>query len=401
MSKNFKPLYTQVAEQLATQLRAGTSPLQKPIKDDGTAAFLKPVNPFTGKGYSALNALNLGLKGFPDPRFMSLKDANYHNFVIKADEKGTLINFKKTSDIEAVRDASGNKMKDGEGNTQTRKIEYEKPKKASPFLFNATQMKEFPPLEEFLQKRSAADNRTVSEKAEKIIADSGAVIIHGGNEAYYDKMRDAIFLPEKENFPNEKEYYQAAFHQLAHWTGHESRLNRPMDGKFGSMEYGREELRAALASMLIGAETGIGNNFPHHAAYSNGWAKQLNDKPYEMSAIARDAQKSVSILLGYGQKREEKKSTAQSSTLTKGEVIPYNKTNYTITDKKSKTVTIQKEDTGDTFKVKPSDKLYKNLVEARNNPQSLDQDRGQTNGPSQQKEPEMALEETHSYKVGR
>lgn len=66
MSKNFKPLYTQVAEGLAAQLKAGTSPLQKPVRENGLPAFIKPVNPFSGKGYSALNALNLNMKGYDD-----------------------------------------------------------------------------------------------------------------------------------------------------------------------------------------------------------------------------------------------------------------------------------------------------------------------------------------------
>lgn len=405
MSKNFKPLYTQVAEQLAAGLKAGTSPLQKPVRDDGTAAFIKPVNPFTGKGYSALNALNLGLKGLDDPRWMSLKDASFHQFQVKAGEKGTLISFPKRSDIEAVRDASGEKLKDGEGKTQTRTVEYEKTQKANSFLFNAAQMKEFPPLAEFQEKQAAAETQSPVEKAEKIIADSGATIIHGGSEAYYDKQRDAIFMPEKDVFESDTKYYQTAIHQLVHWSGHESRLNRPMDGKFGSIDYGKEELRAAIASMLIGAETGIGHSFPHHNAYSGSWAKNLKDKPYEMSRIASDAQKAVSLLLGFGQKREQKKTQGQLTTLDKGEAIAYNNTTYNVIGKKGKSLTVEKEDTGEKFKVKPDDKLYANLVEARNNPQAQkqQQDQGQNHGRNEQEdqEPEMALENERTYKIGR
>jgi len=397
MSKNFKPLYAIVAEQLATQLKAGTSPLQDPWKGDGRPSFVKPVNPLTGKSYSALNALNLALKGYDDPRWMSLKDASYKKFQVKTGEKGTLISFPKKSDIEAIRDASGEKIKDEQGNTQTRTLEFEKAKKASSFLFNASQMKEFPPLAEFEQQQKAAEKMSPVEKAEKIIADSGATIIHGGNEAYFDKVRDAIFLPEKDMFKSETQYLKISIHQLVHWTGHESRLNRPMEGKFGSVEFGKEELKASIASMLIGAEIGLNHFFPHHAAYSGAWAKDLKDKPYEMAGIARDAQKAVSLLLGYGQKREQKQAETQSKTLDKGDSIAYNNTTYNVLAKKGNTLTVQKEDSGEKFKVKPADKLYENLVEARNNPPALSQKQEQ----EQQPENDMAVEHEQTHKIGR
>ena len=398
MSTKPKPLYAQVAEELATQLKAGTSPLQKPVKDNGQPAFIKPVNPFSGKGYSALNALNLALKGLDDPRWMTLKDANFNKFAVKPSEKGTLINFPKTSDIEAVRNASGEKIKDGEGKTQTRTIEFEKPQRAQYHLFNATQMKEFPPLEDFLQKVAVAETLSPVQKAEKVIADSGAVIIHGGDQAYYDKDRDAIFMPEKEQFENETKYLQAAIHQLAHWTGHESRQNRPMEGKFGSLDYGREELRAAVTAMLIGAETGIGNHFPHHAAYSSGWAKTLSDRPFEISRVASDAQKATSLLMGFGRQAEQKMTTAQSQTLNKGDAIPHAGTTYQITSVKGKTVNITKEDTGEKFKAKPEDNIYRHLVEARNNPQTRQQN---TTQELHAQEPEIAAGNEQTYKIGR
>ena len=399
MSNNFKPVYTQVAEQLATQLKAGTSPLQKPVKADGSPTFIKPENPFTGKGYSALNALNLGLKGYESPYFMSFKDANFNKLKIKPGETGTNISFYKKADIEAIRDAEGGKIKNDKGETQTRTVEFDTAQKNSSSLFNATQMKPSPELDALLAREPAAHELTPPERVWKMIEDSGATIIHGGNEAYYDKARDAIFLPEPSTFGSEQKYLQTAVHQLVHWTGHESRLNRPMDGKFGSLEYGKEELTAAVGSMLIGAETGIGHNFPHHQAYSSGWAKNLQDRPYEMSGVAKDAQKAMSMLMGFGQKIEQKKTETQNMTLNKGESIAYNGTNYNVVGKKKDTVTIQKEDTGEKFKASPTDKVYENLVEARNNPLAQQQKQGQEQQPEQ--EPELAAENEQTHKIGR
>ena len=350
MSKQFKPLYVQVADKLAAQFKEGTSAFQKPVKDNGMPAFIAPINPVTGKGYSALNALNLSLKGHDDPRWLSAKDAGYAGYLVKEGSKGTLINFPKNSEIVAMRTPDGEKIIGEDGQTQTKTVEFEKTQNGKAFLFNATQIDDMPPLDEFLAKQHEAQPLLPNERAEKMIADSGAVIIHGGPEAYYDQKKDEIHLPEKEAFANETRYYQAAIHQLAHWTGHESRLNRPMQGRFGSIEYGREELRAAIASMLIGGELKTGHSFGNHAAYTGNWAKTLKDQPFEITRAANDAQKIARMLLTIGQKREVKQSAAPSTTLSKGEEIAYNNTTYKVLEKKGKTLDVVKEDTGENLK---------------------------------------------------
>jgi len=407
MSKNFKPLFEQVAVKLAAELKEGTSALQKPLKDNGIPAFIKPVNPFSGKGYSVLNALNLHLQKYDDPRWASANEAGYHKHPVQKGEKGTLINFPKKSDIEAIRAADGGKIKDDAGKTQTRTVEFDKPQKGVGFLFNVAQLKDFPPLGDFLEKQNAAEKLSPNERAEKLIADSGAVIIHGGEQAYYDKQRDAIFMPEKEQFENETKYYQAAIHQLAHWSGHESRQIRSMEGKFGSMEYGKEEFRAALTAMLVGAELKIGNHFPHHANYSGGWAKMLKDTPFEMFRAAADVQKMTSLLLGHNRNQEQSRSqdpekvSAPSKGLKKGDAVAYNDTTYHVVDKKGKTLTIEKEDTREKFKVKTDDNLYTNLVGARDNPVAKQKEQGIAHGTQHDAAPEIAVENEQTYKIGR
>jgi antirestriction protein ArdC len=386
MSKTFKPLYEQLAEKLITEFKAGTSPFQKPVKDNGMPAFVAPVNPITGKGYSAMNAINLSLKGYEDPRWMSADTASFNGYLVKEGSKGTLINFPKKNEIRAIRNPDGEKIKDEAGITQTKTVEFDKIQNGKAFLFNAEQIKDIPPLEDWLKAVAELQPLSPAEKAEKLIADSGAAIVHGGIEAYYDNARDEIYLPERESFTNDTKYLQAAIHQLAHWTGHESRLNRPMEGKFASLDYAREELRAAIAAMLIGGELKIGHNFGPHAAYTNAWSKMLKDEPFEISRASNDAQKIASMLLGTGRKEELKEGTAKSITLNKGEEIPYNNTTYKVLDKKGKSFEMEKTDTGERFKIKPTDKVFTNLVEARNNPQAAlvaEQEAGEVLGQSQ------------------
>lgn len=379
--KNFKALPIQLSNKLIAEIKEGNSLFQQPVKENGMPAFVKPINPITGKGYSAMNALILGMQRHDDPRWMSADAARYAGNWVKKDEKGTLIEFPKTSDIQAIRTAEGKVIKDDAGVTQTKTVEFDKPQRGQAFLFNGSQLKDMQPLDEFIAKQDEGQTLSPNERAAKLIEDSKAVIIHGGQEAYYDKQRDAIFMPEPEHFENETKYFQAAIHQLAHWTGHESRLNRPMEGKFGSLDYAREEMRAAVAAILIGGELKIGHNFGQQAAYMNNFAKILKDEPFEIAKASRDAQKISNLLLGTTQKREQKQ-TPEAVGFQKGDEIAYQDTTYKVLET-YKTKSIKVEDADGTRKVlKPEYGLYKSLLDAKANPREpemvLDEEQGQS-----------------------
>jgi len=74
-----------------------------------------------------------------------------------------------------------------------------------------------------------------------------------------------------------EEFAATALHELAHWTGHPSRLNRDLQNRFGSSAYAMEELRAELASAFVAIELGIPTDIPHHASYIANWIKPLKD----------------------------------------------------------------------------------------------------------------------------
>jgi hypothetical protein len=59
------------------------------------------------------------------------------------------------------------------------------------------------------------------------------------------------------------------------WSGHESRLNRDLSHPFGSEGYAREELRAEIASLMLGDQLEIGHDPSQHAAYIDSWIRAL------------------------------------------------------------------------------------------------------------------------------
>lgn len=370
MSKTFKALPVQLSEKLVKEIKEGTSLFQQPLKENGRPAFITPVNPVTGKGYSALNALVLGMQRHDDPRWLSFDAARYAGTPVKKDAAGTMIEFSKRSEIQKIRTPDGQRITGEDGKTQTKTVTFDKPQQTRSFLFNGSQLTDIEPLETYLAKQQATDPLSPEEKAAKIIADSGAVIIEGGKEAYYDKQRDAIFLPERSAFQNDTKYYQSAIHQLAHWTGHESRQNRPMEGKFGSLEYAREELRAAVAAILIGGQTGLGHDFGQHKSYMGAFAKIFKDEPFEIAKAAKDAQKIYNSLLGLDQKREQKQTTKQG--FNKGDEIAYLDTNYKVLETyKNKNIKVE-DAQGSRKTIKPTDGLFQSLLEAKYHPREAD-----------------------------
>ncbi len=118
------------------------------------------------------------------------------------------------------------------------------------------------------------------EDAESLLAASGANICWGGTQAYYIPAIDEIRLPDRERFGRPVNAYAVALHELSHWTGHRSRLNRDFSGRFGSEAYAFEELVAELGSAFLVARLGlVGARMENHASYVQSWLKILkNDK---------------------------------------------------------------------------------------------------------------------------
>lgn len=369
---NFKALHEQVAERLIAALEAGTSPFQKPWTDDHTAGFITPSNPTTGKNYRGMNALWLAMQDRQDPRWMTLKQASFNKWSVEKGAKATLINFVKTTDLKPLLDEKGEKVLDANGKARMQTVKLEKPVITNAWVFNGEQIKGIPEWKEAYDAKQAEQPWSPIEKAEQLVAASQAKIKHGGNDAYYNLTKDFIQLPKKEQFDSATKYYATLLHEIGHWTGAESRLNRPMGGKFGSESYAREELRAEIASLMIGSELNIGHNFGQHAAYVDSWIKILKDEPFELHKASADAQKIFDFVLDVENKRDMKQDVGaktNDSVLNKGDVIPYQNAEYRVLAiLKGKTAQMVELNTGNKFKLGPKDGLYASLINARNHP---------------------------------
>lgn len=117
-----------------------------------------------------------------------------------------------------------------------------------------------------------------NRRAEDTIKRSGARIIHDRSldVPHYDFYDDLIIVPNRIRFCDSGSYYRVVLHELAHWTGHSSRLDRELrEVTWDTAGRAREELRAEIASYLLGLEFGIGHDLGQNLAYLDYWKRFL------------------------------------------------------------------------------------------------------------------------------
>ncbi|MDR0453338.1 MAG: ssDNA-binding domain-containing protein [Deferribacteraceae bacterium] len=281
-----------LTNKIVEELEQGKIPWQHP--------WVTPYNPVTETVYKGANRLKLGFdstkKGYDDPRWCTFHQAQQNGWKVKSGEKASSIEWWQWSKNEPVLDDKGQPKLDADGKQITQSVSLEKPVCKIYSVFNASQIEGMPPLE---QKQL----NTV-ETAERILSASGAQIEHNnGARAYYSPSDDKIVLPVRSYFISNEMYYGTALHELAHWTGHENRLNRDMSGVFGSEKYAKEELRAELASSFVNHELGTTRDTTNTAAYLQSWIQALKNDKNEIFKAAYDADKISDYIMEFGKEK--------------------------------------------------------------------------------------------------
>lgn len=306
-----KPFHEVVAEKLIEQLKAGTAPWQKPWEPGEPNAYL-PMNPTTGKRYKGINAIYLMAQGRSDARWMTYKQATDAGAQVRKAEKGTPVQYYKFNEEQDKLDDQGRPVRDANGEKMKETVQLERPRVFFATVFNGEQIDGLPPQQ---IKPKAKQQWDAVERAEQILQASGAQITHtAGDRAFYRPSTDSITLPEKSQFESADRYYATALHELGHWTGHPSRLDRDLTHPFGSEGYAKEELRAEISSIIVGEELNIGHDPGQHAAYVKSWIKVLEDDPLEIFRASSDAEKIHKYLLAFEQVQEQEKELAMQPT---------------------------------------------------------------------------------------
>ena len=291
--------HEKVAAKLIAQLKQGTAPWQRPIIP-GSANTLFPYNPTTGANYRGMNMITLMASDRADPRWMTYKQAVAAEGQVRKGEKGTPIQYWSFTKTRDVLDAQGKPVRDERGEKRQETVRLARPLVRFATVFNAEQIDG---LKE--TQRPAQTPTNTIERANALLAATSADIRHDQvDKMFYRPSTDTIHLPDPVQFRTAEDYYATAFHEIGHWTGHASRLDRDLSHPFGSEGYAKEELRAEIASLMISQELNLPHDPGNHASYVGSWIKALQDDPREIFRAASDAEKIRSMVMGMTQTQE-------------------------------------------------------------------------------------------------
>jgi len=283
---NTNDIYEKVNARILEQLEeGGIAPWRRPWNS-------RPqVNCISKKAYRGVNVWLLP-RTYTDNRWLTFKQGKELGGSVRKGEKGSIVVF-----WQMLRA----KDEDATATDATAK------QKLIPLLkyytvFNATQFDglNLPPLE--------SNDNQIMATPESIIESmpKRPEIMTRGSRACYHPIADKVYMPRIEDFHSSSDYYAVLMHELAHSTGHPSRLGRfdlsePL-AHFGTETYAREELVAELTSAFLCGVAGIEQSAPtNSAAYIAGWREAIKNDPRMMVVAAGKAQKAADYILGVGE----------------------------------------------------------------------------------------------------
>lgn len=168
-------------------------------------------------------------------------------------------------------------------------------------LFNVSQTEGLAPSFYEVTPMEPLCDMEKDDRAEALMVATNADIeIVKGNRASYDPIADKIRVPLREQFRGVSEhFYATVLHELGHWSGHSSRLNRDMNGVFGDASYSREEMVAELCAAFCGASLGFSKGITQNAAYIKSWLAILKQDNKAVVRASYQAQKAADYILAF------------------------------------------------------------------------------------------------------
>jgi antirestriction protein ArdC len=275
--------YAEITALILADLEAGVRPWTRPWMSEGATS--RPLR-HDGQPYHGVNVLTLWVRaarlGYARPIWMTFRQALSLGGVVRKGEKGAPVVYAAPI---AAADTSDDQPEGRRGGSFLKRYT----------VFNLDQIEglddRYPP-----PVRLAVAERI--DHAERYFIATGADIRAGGEIACYRPDADTVHMPAFETFLDREAYYAVLAHELVHWTGHSSRLDRDITlGRFGDEAYAREELVAELGAAFVCADLGLTlEPRPDHAAYIASWLRVLRNDTRFIVAAAAHAERAARFL---------------------------------------------------------------------------------------------------------
>ncbi|MDK1376386.1 MULTISPECIES: zincin-like metallopeptidase domain-containing protein [unclassified Sinorhizobium] len=283
-------LYNRITDRIVEDLTKGVRPWMKPWNAANTTGRITRPLRYNDQPYSGVNVLLLwseGMaRGYTSSKWMTFKQALELGAAVRKEERGATVVFASRL---TKSETDGN---DGE-------VEREIPFLKAYSVFNVDQIDGLP-AQYHQRPAPVLDPVERLEHADRFFRNTGAVIRHGGNQAFFAPAADLIQMPVFESFKDAASYYATLSHEATHWTAPAHRIGRDLSRYAkDKTERAREELIAELGSCFLCADLGIAPELeprPDHASYLGSWLKVLSDDRKAIFQAAAHAQRAVSFL---------------------------------------------------------------------------------------------------------
>ncbi|WP_292530878.1 zincin-like metallopeptidase domain-containing protein [Methylocystis sp.] len=283
---NIAAVYENVTRSIIAELEQGAAPWVKPWKGGGRIGIM-PANAVTGHHYRGINIPILwhaaDTHGFPSHAWLTFKQALDKGARVRKGEKGTQIVFTKRFAVKTV-----------DAEDEERRISMLR----AFTVFNVAQ------VEGLTTPDTAPAQPPPAGAADIFAAATGADIRHGGNKACFVPSFDFIVLPDPESFENVQHYRATKLHELVHWSGHKTRLDRDLNHRFGTKAYAAEELVAELGAAFLCAQLGVEGQL-RHAGYIDSWLSLLKEDDRAIFTAASKASQAADYLRSFSAEAEE------------------------------------------------------------------------------------------------
>lgn len=275
-------LYTGITNSIIAALERGAASYRMPWHCN--SASHSPRNAITAREYHGINTLLLwaaqGRQGHSSPLWATYRQWRAIGAQVRQGERSTVvILYRPLTADEQKADCPDERQ----GKVLARAFR----------VFNADQVEGFTPA-----TVPALPETERLAAAELFCNQQGATIWTGSDSAFYDPSSDVISMPTFGVFKSAAAYYSVLLHELGHWTGAKSRLDRDLSGRFGTDAYAMEELVAELTAAFVCAHLGLeGEPRRDHAPYIASWLRVLRGDNRAVLFAASRAQVAADFLI--------------------------------------------------------------------------------------------------------
>jgi antirestriction protein ArdC len=281
-------VYKIVQDRILAALDSGTVPWHKPWNTAG----IMPTNLVSKRPYRGVNVWLLRTAPYASPYWLTFKQARMLGGSVRKGERGWPVVFWKKIMVEK-QDETGKREK-----YPVFLLRYYT-------VFNLEQTdgipdKKIPKQEPTLLEPIDAAEAMIDgylEREAKL-----QVIVKPSDRAFYAPLTDTITVPELNQYKQREAYYCTMLHELAHSTGHASRLKRKgivEFDRFGSHQYSQEELVAELCAAMLCGVLGIEDQtIDQNASYIDSWRKKISEDKKLVVMAAAQAHHAADLIRG-------------------------------------------------------------------------------------------------------